>query len=80
MMNDEHSGKDRFKEKATYIILSALYDYANPMNLFSASANEINDRKDKAIHAYQNDPMTKTRVDKIVSCLLAELEGVEFHG
>ena len=75
MCDYDSDKKHRFQEKATDIILSALYDYANPIDLFSASIYELDGRKSKAIYAYQNDPMTKTRVDKIVSCLLAELDG-----
>lgn len=58
-----------FHARATEVILSALHDYANPVNLWDCSARDIDTRKERAIFAYQNDPMTRARVDNIVDML-----------
>lgn len=59
----------KFNDMATEIILTALYEYANPTNLFSITYEEMEGRKEKAIHNYQNDPMTNARVKNIVAML-----------
>lgn len=64
----------KFHGTATEVILSALYEYSNPVDLFSSTAEEINGRKDKAIHNYRNDPMTKMRVDRIVGMLSQSID------
>ena len=67
----------KFQDRATEIILSALYEYANPVDLFNSTAAEINGRKEKAIHNYQNDPMTNARVKNIVSMLSHVIDAAE---
>lgn len=64
----------KFQDRATEIVLSALFEYANPVDLFNSSAAEINSRKDKAVHNYQNDPMTNARVKKIVAMLSQNID------
>jgi len=64
----------KFHDKATEIILSSLYEYANPTDLFNSTAEEINGRRDKAIHNYQNDPMTHARVNNIVAMLSRNID------
>ena len=59
----------KFHDRATEIILSALYEYANPVDLFNSTAEEINGRAEKAIHNYRSDPMTHARVNSIVAML-----------
>jgi len=59
----------RFTEEATKIILSALYECSNPVNIFDSTATEINNRKKQAIYNYQHDPMTHSRVNIIVGML-----------
>lgn len=64
----------KFQDRATEIIISALYEYANPVDLFNSTASEINGRRDRAIHNYQNDPMTNARVKNIVAMLSRNID------
>jgi hypothetical protein len=64
----------KFRDGATEIILSALYEYANPVNLFNSTADEIQGRREKARHNYQNDPMTNARVKTIVEMLSQNID------
>lgn len=66
---------DKFHERATEIILSALYEYSNPVDLFNTTAAEINTRKEKAILSYRGDPMTHARVRNIVAMLSNSIDG-----
>ena len=64
----------KFSEIATNIVLSAVYDSANPINQVETTVKEINERCEKAIYNYQNDPMTHARVDTIVAMLMQHID------
>ena len=65
---------NKFNDIATKIVLGALFEYANPVDLFNMTAKEITGRRDKAIYNYQHDPMTNARVKTIVARLSSNID------
>lgn len=67
--------KDKYSRLATEIVMSALYEFANPTNLFAElTIEDINKRIEQMVFNYRNDPMTHTRINSIVSCLLKTID------
>ncbi len=64
---------NKFNDIATKIVLGALFEYANPVDLFNTTAKEITGRRDKALYNYQHDPMTNARVKSIVARLSSNI-------
>jgi len=59
-----------FRNKLTELLVSAEYENSNPINLFACTVEDINSRKAKAIHMYQNDPIFHARISHLTAYIV----------
>ena len=69
--------KVKLREELLELLISAEYEKANPLNLFRCTASDINDRKDKALEMYRNDPVFHTRIESLVLWIMQIVDACE---
>jgi len=64
---------DKFDNKVREILITSLFDQANPIDYSNITADSINGREKQAFYNYMHDYIFKRRVDQIASLIMREL-------